>query len=144
MIISSTLDESQEGMLKKLFKQYKGIIGWTIADLRGIDASICTHRIFLEDEAQPVRQMQRCLNPTLQEVVKKEVLKLLNIRVIYPISDSKWVNPTQVVLKKEGITVVPNRKGQLIPTRITTGWRMCIDYRKLNSVTQKDHFRCYS
>ena len=72
--------------------------------------------------------MQRRLNPTLQEVVKKEVLKLLNVGVIYPILDSKWVSPTQLVLKKAGITIVPNREGELIPLRVATRWRMCIDY----------------
>ena len=88
----------------------------------------------MEDDARPIKQMQRRLNPTLQEVVKKEVLKLLDVGIIYPISDSKWVSPTQVVLKKAGITVIPNSKGELIPTRVTTGWRMCIDYRRLNSI----------
>ena len=65
---------------------------------------------------------------------------LLDVGIIYPISDSKWVSPTQVVPKKARITVVPNSDGELIPTRVTTGWRMCIDYRRLNTVTQKDHF----
>ena len=71
VIISSALDESQEGKLKKLLRQHKGALGWTIVDLKGISAAICTHRIFLEDDARPIRQMQRHLNPTLQEVVKK-------------------------------------------------------------------------
>ena len=137
---SSALDDSQEGKLKTLLRQHKGALGWTIADLRGINSAICTHRIFLEDDARPIRQMRRRLNPTLQEVVKKEVLKLLDVGIIYPISDSKWVSPTQVVPKKAGITVVPNNDGELIPTRVTTGWRMCIDYRRLNTVTRKDHF----
>ena len=75
----------------------------------------------------------------LQEVVKNEVLKLLDIGIIYPISDSKWVSPTQVVPKKAGITVVPNSEGELIPTCVTTRW-LCIDYRRLNSMTRKDHF----
>ena len=64
--------------------------------------------IFLEDSAKPVRQMQRRLNPTLQEAVQKEVLKLLDVGVIYLIFDSKWVSLTQVVPKKAGITIVPN------------------------------------
>lgn len=76
----------------------------------------------------------------MKEVVRKEVLKLLDPGIIYPISDSKWVSPTQVVPKKSGVTVVKNENNELIPTRIQTGWRMCIDYRKLNSVTRKDHF----
>ncbi|RVW88185.1 Retrovirus-related Pol polyprotein from transposon 17.6 [Vitis vinifera] len=60
--------------------------------------------------------------------------------IIYPISDSPWVSPTQVVPKKSGITVVQNEKGEEIATRLTSGWRVCIDYRKLNVVTRKDHF----
>ena len=73
-------------------------------------------------------------------MIRNEVLKLLDIRIIYPISDSKWVSPTQVVPKKFGVTVVKNENNELIPTKTITGWRMCIDYRKLNSMTRKDHF----
>ena len=76
----------------------------------------------------------------MKEVVKKEVLKLLDVGVIYPIVDSKWVNPTQVVPKKFGVTVVENENNELIPTRVTFGWRVCIDYRKRNAGTRKDHF----
>jgi hypothetical protein len=76
----------------------------------------------------------------MKEVVKKEVLKLLDAGIIYPVSDSKWVSPTQVVPKKSGVTVVENEKGALVPTKVVTGWRMCIDYRKLNTATRRDHF----
>ncbi|XP_075669961.1 uncharacterized protein LOC142639702 [Castanea sativa] len=96
--------------------------------------------IYLEDNAKPSRETQRRLNPTMKEVVRTEVLKLLDVGIIYPIAYSKWVSPAQVVPKKFGITVIKNEKNELIPTRVTTGWRMCIDYRKLNAVTRKDHF----
>ncbi|CAN6586190.1 unnamed protein product [Malus baccata var. baccata] len=76
----------------------------------------------------------------MMEVVKKEVIKLLDCGVIYPISDSRWVLPVQCVLKKSGVTVVANAENELVPTRIQTGWRVCIDYRKLNTTTRKDHF----
>ena len=76
----------------------------------------------------------------MKDVVRSEVLKLLYVGIIYPIADSKWVSPTQVVPKKSGITVIKNENEELIPTRVTTGWRVCIDYRKLNSCTRKDHF----
>jgi len=76
----------------------------------------------------------------MKEVVQKEVVKLLDAGIIYPIFDSQWVSPVQVVPKKSGITVIKNNEGELIPTRQTTAWRVCIDYRKLNSVTRKDHF----
>ncbi|KAK9046300.1 hypothetical protein V6N11_052192 [Hibiscus sabdariffa] len=76
----------------------------------------------------------------MMEVVKKEIQKLLDADIIYPISDSDWVSPIHVVTKKTGVTVVENPQGKLIPTRVQNGWRVCIDYRKLNSLTRKDHF----
>ena len=45
-----------------------------------------------------------------------------------------------MVQKKGGMIVIQNKKNDLIPTRTATGWRMCIDYRKLNEATKKDHF----
>jgi len=76
----------------------------------------------------------------MKEEVQKEVLKLLEAELIYPISDSAWVSFVQVVPKKEEMTVIRNEKNDLIPTRIVTEWRICIDYRKLNDATRKDHF----
>ncbi|MCH84109.1 hypothetical protein A2U01_0004940 [Trifolium medium] len=111
-----------------------------ISDLKGISSTFCMHKIKMEDEFKPVVEPQRRLNPTLKEVVKKEVLKLLEADMIYPISDSVWVSPVHVVHKKGGMTVVRNDKNELIPTRTVTGWRMCIDYQRLNSATRKDHF----
>jgi len=72
--------------------------------------------------------------------VRNELIKFLDNGIIYPIFDSKWVSPTQVVPKTSGVTMITNEKNKLIPTRTITGWRMCIDYRKLNSMTRKDHF----
>jgi hypothetical protein len=94
----------------------------------------------MEQDHKPVREHQRWLNNAMREVVKKEVLKLLNARVIYHVSDSEWVSPVQVVLKKGGMTVIRNEKNELIPQRTDIGWRTCIDYRKLNKATRKDHF----
>ena len=114
--------------------------GYSINDLKGISPKICMHRILLEDNAKPSIEGQRRLNPTLKEVVRKEVTKLLDNGIIYSISDSNWVSPVQVVPKKGGLTVVRNESNDLIPTRTVTGWRMCIDYQKLNKATRKDHF----
>ncbi|XP_035845639.1 uncharacterized protein LOC110933891 [Helianthus annuus] len=88
----------------------------------------------------PSRDTQRRLNPNMREVVKKEVLKWLDAGIVYPISDSQWVSPTQTVPKKAGIQVVTNDAGEEVATRPVTGWRICIDYRKLNAATSKDHF----
>ncbi|GJS82880.1 reverse transcriptase domain-containing protein [Tanacetum coccineum] len=76
----------------------------------------------------------------MQEVVKKEIMKLLDIGIIYLIVDSPWVSPIQCVPKKGGITVVTNENDELVLTRTVMGWRVCIDYRKLNEATAKDHF----
>ena len=118
----------------------KQAIGWKITDLKGISPLVYTHHIYLKEEAKPIRQPQRRLNPHIQEVVREEVLKLLQAGIIYPISDSTWVSPTQVVPKKSRVTTVHNEKGEEVSTRLTTGWRVCIDYRRLNKVTRKDHF----
>ncbi|GKA66396.1 reverse transcriptase domain-containing protein, partial [Tanacetum coccineum] len=85
-------------------------------------------------------QHQRRVNPKIHDVIKKEVEKLLDAELIYPISDSPWVSPVHCVPKKGGFTVVENDENELIPTRLVTGWRVCIDYRKLNEATRKDHF----
>ncbi|GKF64241.1 hypothetical protein Tco_0187689, partial [Tanacetum coccineum] len=94
----------------------------------------------MEDDYKPTVQSQRRVNPKIHEVIKKEVLKLLDAGMIYPISDSPWVSPVHCVPKKGGITVVANEENELISTRLVTGWRVCIDYRKLNEATRKDHF----
>ena len=72
----------------------------------------------------------------MKQVVRKEILKLLEAGIIYPVADSQWVSPVHCVPKKGGITVVPNDKDELIPQRIT-GYRMVIDFRKLNKATKK-------
>ncbi|XP_060216627.1 uncharacterized protein LOC132644089 [Lycium barbarum] len=110
------------------------------ADIRGIPSGICEHKIQLEDGSKPSVEHQRRLNENMQEVVKKEIIKWLDAGVVFPIADSTWVSPVQCVPKKGGITVVSNAKNELIPTRTVTGWRVCMDYRKLNTATSKDHF----
>ena len=74
------------------------------------------------------------------EVVKKEVVKLLDAGIIYPTSDSSWVSLIQCILKKGKITIVKNNEEEFIPIRVVNGWRVCIDYKKLNASTRKDHF----
>lgn len=140
VIVASDLSGSQEEALLKVLSKYKAAVGWTIADLKGISPSLCMHRIVTDPDVKPSRDAQRRLNPNMKEVVKKEVLKWLDAGIIYPISDSKWVSPTQTVPKKAGITVVETESGEKLTTRPVTSWRVCIDYRKLNDATSKDHF----
>ena len=88
VMISSVLNASQENSLLNILRKCKQAIGWKISDLKGISPLVCTHHIYMEEEAKPVRQPQRRLNPHMQEVVSNEVLKLLQAGIIYPISDS--------------------------------------------------------
>ena len=83
-------------------------------DLKGIDSSLCTHRIFLEEDSCPFREAQRRLNPKVWDAMKYEILKWLNAGIIYPISDSPWVSPVHVIPKKARITVTMNEKGKEI------------------------------
>ena len=140
IVISSLLSTSQEGSLLHILSENKKALEWKITNLKGISLEVCTDHIYLEEEAKSVRRPQRRLNPHMQEVVRAEVLKLLQAGIIYPILDSTWVSPTQVVPKKLGVTTVHNKKEEEMPTRLTMGWRVCIDYRRLNEVTRKDHF----
>ncbi|GJT39064.1 reverse transcriptase domain-containing protein [Tanacetum coccineum] len=94
----------------------------------------------MEEDYKPAVQHQRRVNPKIHDVIKKEVEKLLDAGLIYPISDSPWVSPVHCVPKKGGFTVVENDENELIPTQLVTRWRVCIDYQKLNEATRKDHF----
>ncbi|CAA7031632.1 unnamed protein product [Microthlaspi erraticum] len=115
-------------------------IGYTLDDIKGISPELCIHRIHLEDETTSSIEPQRRLNPNLKEIVKKKILQMLDVGIIYPISDSTWISSVHCVPKKGGIAVIKNDKEELIPTRTIVGHRICIYYRKLNSVSRKDHF----
>jgi hypothetical protein len=137
VIISDKPSNDETQRLVATLEKYRSIIGYSLKDLKGISMSLCTHRISMEDDHKPVHEHQRQLNHAMREVVKKEVLKLPKVGVMYPVSYSKWVSPVQVVPKKGGMTVIHNEKNALIPQWTVTGWRMCIDYRKLNKATRK-------
>ncbi|XP_042396420.1 uncharacterized protein LOC121986519 [Zingiber officinale] len=140
VIIAQNLEPDQEERLLEILRQHRKAIGWTLADIPGISPSICMHKIYLEEDVRPVRQPQRRLNPLILDVVKKEVTRLLQAAIIYPISDSKWVSLIHVVPKKSGVTVVANEENELVPTRVKNSWRVCVDYRKLNQASRKDHY----
>ncbi|RDY07938.1 Retrovirus-related Pol polyprotein, partial [Mucuna pruriens] len=140
VIVANNLDQEQEEKLLTVLQQHKKSIGWKLSNLPGINPSICMHIIMMEEEARPIRQQQRRLNPTILDVMKKEVTKLLATGIIYPISDSNWVSLIQVVPKKSRIIVTKSQHDEMVLTRIQNSWRVCIDYRKLNQATCKDHF----
>nr|GEY07141.1 retrovirus-related Pol polyprotein from transposon 17.6 [Tanacetum cinerariifolium] len=94
----------------------------------------------MEEDFEPAVQHQRRINPKIHDVIKNEVLKLLDVGLIYPIFDSPWVSPIHCVPKKGGFTIVENEENELILTHLVTGWRVCIDYHKLNEATHNDHF----
>ena len=136
IIISANLSEHEEEKLLKTLKKQRAAIGYTLDDLKGISPTLCQHKINLEADAKPVIDHQRRLNRKMK-VVRKEILKLLEAGIIYPVADSQWVSHVHCVPKKGGINVVPNDKDELIPQRIITGYRMVIDFRKLNKATKK-------
>ena len=111
-----------------------------MVDIKGISPSIVEHQIHLTEEAKSKRDPQRRLNPIMQEAVRAEIVKLLDNGIIYTISDSQWVSPVDDVPKKACFTVVENDKKESVQTRLPTKIRVCIDYRKLNAATYKDHF----
>ena len=140
MIISTSLTTIEEEMLLRVLRDHKDAIRWSLVDLKGIHPSICMHRILLEDDHKHSVEAHRRLNPTMKEVVRKEVLKWLDAGAIYPISDSSWVSPIKVVPEKGGTIVIKIENNALLPSRTVKGWRICIDYQKLNKATRKYHF----
>jgi hypothetical protein len=138
--ISDKLSDYETQQLVTVLERHRSAFGYSLEDLTGISPILCTHRIPIDPNFTPSREPQRRLNNAMREVVKKEVLKLYRAGIIYPVPHSEWVSPVQVVPKKGGMTVIRNENNELIPQRIVTGWRMCIDYRKLNKATKKDHF----
>nr|GEX28372.1 reverse transcriptase domain-containing protein [Tanacetum cinerariifolium] len=112
VIIAKDLSVEEKVALIKVLKSHKQSIAWKLSDIKGINPEFCTHKILMEDDLEPAVQHQRRVHPKIHDVIKKE----------------------------GGFTVVENEENELFPTRLVTGWRVCIDYRKLNEATHKDHF----
>ncbi|GJT39286.1 hypothetical protein Tco_0939151 [Tanacetum coccineum] len=130
---------------QKSKSSFKKIVAFADEDIPGICPSFCKHKIQLLDDKKPVVQKQRRLNLNMQEVVKKEIVKLLDTCIIYPIADSPWVSPIHCVPKKGGIIVVINENDELVPTRTITGWRNLSKYSwtifpSLETLWEKCHF----
>ncbi|GKE13457.1 hypothetical protein Tco_1417008 [Tanacetum coccineum] len=121
IIISTKLSEKEKISLLQVLERRKGEIAWKMSDTKGISLSYCTHKILMEDDYKPVIQPQRRLNSKVQDVVKNEIVKLLDFGLIYLILDSLWVIHIHVVPKKGGMNVVLNDNNELIPSRTVTG-----------------------
>nr|GEW08160.1 hypothetical protein [Tanacetum cinerariifolium] len=121
VIITKDIKVDEKQALLKVLKYHKRAIAWKITDIKGIDSCFCTHQILMEEDYKPDVQSQRWINPKIHEVIKKEVIKevikLLDVGMIYPIFDSSWVSPIHCVPKKGRINVVENENNELIPTR---------------------------
>nr|GFA38492.1 reverse transcriptase domain-containing protein [Tanacetum cinerariifolium] len=140
VIIAKDLSPNEKTDLINVLKNRKKAITWKLMDIKGIDPEFCSHKILLKEDYSPKVQSQRKVNPKIHDGIKKEVEKLLDAGLIYPISNSPSVSPIHCVSKKGGMTVIKNDENELVPARLVTGWRVCIDYRKLNEATRKDHF----
>nr|GEW52314.1 reverse transcriptase domain-containing protein [Tanacetum cinerariifolium] len=110
IIIAKDLKDKEKTALIKVLKSHKQALAWQLSDIKGIDPEFCTLKILIEDDFKPAVQHQRKVNPKIHEVIKKEVLKLLDAELIYPISDSPWVSLMHYVPKKCGFTVVERNK----------------------------------
>nr|GEY00022.1 reverse transcriptase domain-containing protein [Tanacetum cinerariifolium] len=124
IIIAKDLKDKEKITLIKVLKSYKQALAWKLSNIKGINPKFYTHKILMEDEFKPAVQHQRRVNPKIHEVIKKEVLKLLNAGLIYRILHSPWVSHMHCVPKKGGFIVVENEENKLIPTRLVTGWRI--------------------
>lgn len=140
VVVINLLSIKEEQKFIQVLKENQKAIGWALSDLKGISPVYCMHKIMMEEAYKSVAQPQRRLNPTMKEVVRNKVVKLLESNMIYPISGSAWVSPVEVMPKKGGMKVITNENNELIPTRTVRGWRICIDYRRLNQSTRKDQF----
>nr|GEX22679.1 reverse transcriptase domain-containing protein [Tanacetum cinerariifolium] len=118
VIIAKDLKDEEKTALIKVLKSRKQALAWQLSDIKGINPEFYTHKILVEDDFKPAVQHQRRINLKIHEVIKKEVLKLLDAGLIYPISDSPWVSPVYCVHKKGGFTIVENEENELIPTRL--------------------------
>ncbi|GJX25270.1 hypothetical protein Tco_0231566, partial [Tanacetum coccineum] len=114
VIIAKDLKDEEKAALLKVLKSHTRAITWKLSDIKGVSPEFCTHKILMEEDYEPSVQSQRRVNPKIHDVIKKEVEKLLDAGLIYPISDSPWVSPVHCVPKKGGMTVITNDENELI------------------------------
>jgi hypothetical protein len=139
VIISSKLSSMEIKSLLDVLMKHCKVFGYSLTNIKGIDPSIITHKIIMEDDAKPFVDTQKRMNPKMKEVIRKEVIRLLDAGIIYQISDNKWVSPAHCIPKDGEITIITNGENSLIPTITITSYSMCIDFSKFNKDTKKNH-----
>ncbi|GKB42493.1 hypothetical protein Tco_0887435 [Tanacetum coccineum] len=112
IIIDKDLKDEEKAALIKVLKSHKRVLVWQLSDIKGIKPEFYTHKILMEDDFKLAVQHQRRVDPKIHEVIEKQVLKVLDSELIYPISDSPWVSPVHYVPKKGGFTVVENEENE--------------------------------
>nr|GEU90042.1 reverse transcriptase domain-containing protein [Tanacetum cinerariifolium] len=121
VIIEKDLSMEEKTALITILKSHKRAIAWKLSDIKDIDPEFYTRKILMEEDFKPTLQLQRRVNPKIHDVIKHEVIKLLDVGLIYPISDSPWISPVHCVPKKKGFTIVENEDNELILTHLVTG-----------------------
>ncbi|GJV89040.1 reverse transcriptase domain-containing protein [Tanacetum coccineum] len=141
VIIAKDLSDDEKTALIKVLKSRKQAIAWKLSDIKGINPKFCSHKILMEEDYEPTVQHQRRVNPKIHDVIKKEVEKLLDAGLIYPISDSPWVSPVHCVPKKGGMTVVTNDENELVPTRLDLRFNegIEVDKAKIDVISKLPH-----
>ncbi|GJV78584.1 reverse transcriptase domain-containing protein [Tanacetum coccineum] len=138
VIISKNLSQDEKISLINVLKNRKQAIAWKLSDIRSIDPEFCSHKILLEDDYEPSVQHQRRVNPKIHDVIKKEVEKLLNAGLIYPISDSPWVSPVHCVLKKGASSSDNRQRNQEVLSDMLDSIEPSISYNNLESLKKVD------
>ncbi|GJR66933.1 reverse transcriptase domain-containing protein [Tanacetum coccineum] len=106
VIIAKDLKDAEKAALIKVLKSHKQALAWQLSDIMGINPEFCTHKIIMEDDFTPAVQHQRRVNPKIHDVIKKEVEKLLDARLIYPISDSPWISKNGIEVDKAKVDMI--------------------------------------
>ena len=120
--IGARLTERVKRDVTNLLKEYKEIFAWSHEDMPGIERSVISHNLAVNEKCKPVVQKMRSFNPERSAAIKEEVSKLLAAGSIREVKYSKWVANVVLVKKKN------------------SQWRMCIDFTDLNKACPKDSF----
>lgn len=122
MRMVSHLNEEKVRAYSGLIEEFSDVFAWSYEKLKGIEPEMVEHCIPLILGTKPIMQKEKRMNPQLQLIVKAELERLLKTGFIRPVEITDWVSPMVLVRKNNG------------------KMRVCVDYRKFNACTQKNHF----